>query len=112
MITRVWHGWTTPANADAYQDLLLTTVIPGIVARAIPGYAGMRVDRREVPDGVEFVTTMYFTSTAAVIAFAGADYARSVVPPAAQALLSRHDAEAAHYDVVASLPAGDGHDLI
>ena len=110
-ITRVWHGWTTSANADAYQRLLLTTVVPGIAARKIPGYLGMRVDRREVPDGVEFVTTMHFTSIAAVVAFAGADYARSVVPPAALALLARHDAEATHYDVVVSVTAADGGDL-
>jgi hypothetical protein len=22
MISRVWHGWTTGANADAYEELL------------------------------------------------------------------------------------------
>jgi hypothetical protein len=22
MISRVWHGWTTPGNADAYESLL------------------------------------------------------------------------------------------
>ena len=29
-IRRVWHGWTTPANADAYERVLRTEVIPGI----------------------------------------------------------------------------------
>ncbi len=103
MIARIWRGWTTPANADAYQQLLLTTVVPTITARQIAGYRGMRVDRRDVPEGIEFVTTMLFTSMDAVVAFAGAHYAHSVVPPAARALLSRYDAEAAHYDVVGTV---------
>ncbi len=101
MVSRIWHGWTTPENADAYQHLLLTTVVPGISARQIDGYHGMRVDRRDVPDGVEFVTTMFFSSIDAVVGFAGMPYERCVVPAAAQALLARYDAEAAHYDVVA-----------
>ncbi|HEY0776681.1 MAG TPA: hypothetical protein VGD56_01825 [Gemmatirosa sp.] len=101
MISRIWHGWTTPANADAYQQLLLTTIVPGITARQLRGYHGMRVDRRDVADGVEFVTTMFFSSIDAVVAFAGMPYERCVVPAAAQALLARYDADAAHYDVLA-----------
>jgi len=30
MIARIWHGWTTPENADAYASLLRTEVLPGI----------------------------------------------------------------------------------
>ena len=104
MISRIWHGWTTCANADAYQHLLLTTIVPGIAARQIDGYDGMRVDRRDVADGVEFVTTMFFSSTEAVVAFAGVPYERCVVPAAAQALLARYDAVASHYHVVALVP--------
>ncbi len=105
MITRIWRGWTTAANADAYQTLLLTTIIPGIVARTIPGFRGIRLDRRTVIDEVEFATTMLFDSMDAVIAFAGVDYATSVVPAAARAVLARFDAEASHYELVAGLGA-------
>jgi hypothetical protein len=24
MISRIWHGWTTPENADRYESLLKT----------------------------------------------------------------------------------------
>ena len=48
---------------------------------------------------VEFVTVMWFTSLAAVRAFAGTDYEAAVVPAAARALLRRFDARSAHYDV-------------
>ncbi|HUF45106.1 MAG TPA: hypothetical protein VMN43_07160 [Aestuariivirgaceae bacterium] len=29
MIARIWHGWTEPANADAYEALLRAEVFPG-----------------------------------------------------------------------------------
>jgi hypothetical protein len=101
MISRVWHGWTTPANAETYQRLLVTTILPGIAARRIAGYLGVRLDRRDAGDEVEFVTTMLFASEAAVAEFAGSDATVSVVPAAARAVLSRFDAHAAHYTVIA-----------
>jgi hypothetical protein len=30
VIARIWHGWTTHANADAYETLLRSEVLPGI----------------------------------------------------------------------------------
>jgi hypothetical protein len=32
VIGRIWHGWTTKANADAYQQLLEKEVLAGLVA--------------------------------------------------------------------------------
>lgn len=101
MISRVWHGWTTPDNADTYQHLLVTTILPGIAARNIAGYLGVRLDRRDAGDEVEFVTTMLFESEAAVAEFAGPDSSVSVVPAAARAVLARFDEHAAHYTVIA-----------
>ena len=99
MISRIWHGWTTRANADAYERLLREEIFSGIGARQIAGYHGIQLLRREVGDEVEFVTEMWFDDLAAVRAFAGEDYERAVVPPKAQALLKRYDARSAHYDV-------------
>ena len=39
MICRVWRGWTTPQNADAYESVVRGDVIPGIEERKIPGSA-------------------------------------------------------------------------
>ena len=100
MIARIWHGYTALENADRYQALLLETIFPGIEARSITGYRGIRLDRRNVPEGVEFVTTMLFSSLDAVREFAGPDHTTSVVPAAAQALLSRYDSSAVHYEIV------------
>ncbi|HEX6750846.1 MAG TPA: hypothetical protein VF092_26400 [Longimicrobium sp.] len=99
MISRVWHGWTTRENADAYERLLVTTILPGIQARGIAGYHGAWLHRRDVGEEVEFVTTMLFDSMDAVKVFAGENYEHGVVPDAARALLARFDAKSAHYEV-------------
>jgi len=39
MICRLWRGWTTHQNADAYERIVREQVIPGIEARRIPGSA-------------------------------------------------------------------------
>ena len=43
MICRLWRGWTTPDNADAYEQIVRGEVIRGIEARQIPGF---RLDDR------------------------------------------------------------------
>jgi hypothetical protein len=99
MICRIWHGWTTPGNADAYEHLLRTEIFTGIAGRRIQGYHGIELLRRPGAGTVEFVTLMWFDSIEAVRAFAGPDYEGAVVPPAARALLQRFDARSAHYEV-------------
>ena len=100
MISRIWRGWTSRENADAYEELLRTEVFVGIAQRSIEGYRGIHLLRRDVDDGVEFVTIMWFDSLDAVRAFAGEDYEAAVVPPKARQLLSRFDARSAHYHVI------------
>jgi hypothetical protein len=108
MICRIWHGWTTPENAAAYERLLRTEVFAGIARRAIAGYRGIQLLRRDLATEVEFVTVMWFDSLAAVRAFAGEDHEAAVVPPAARALLSRFDERSAHYSVLEPGPLGAG----
>ena len=99
MICRIWHGWTTPANAEAYEQLLRSEIFHGIAGRGIPGYRGIELLRRRDRDLEEFVTIMWFDSLDDVRAFAGADYELAVVPAKARALLERCDQRSAHYDV-------------
>lgn len=100
MISRIWHGWTSRQNAKAYEQLLRTEIFAGIAARRMKGYRGIHLLRRDVPEGVEFVTVMWFDSIEAVKAFSGEDFATAIVPPQARALLSRFDERSAHYDVL------------
>ncbi len=100
MICRIWRGWTTPANAPVYQGLLVGEILPGIAARAIPGYCGAQLARRDAGGEVEFVTLLWFDSLESVRAFAGEDYEKAVVPPKARAVLARFDGRSAHYQTV------------
>jgi hypothetical protein len=105
MIARIWHGWTTVANADAYETLLRTEIFVGIERRAIEGFQGIDLLRRDGLNEVEFATVMWFMSIDAVQAFAGDAYEEAVVPPAARRLLCRFDARSAHYAVVTRQPS-------
>jgi heme-degrading monooxygenase HmoA len=99
MISRIWHGYTTPENAGVYENLLKSEIIVGIHNRNIPGFQEIQVFRRELENEVEFVTVMWFDSLEAVRAFAGEDYEVAVVPPKARAVLARFDECSQHYEV-------------
>ena len=53
MIARIWYGYTTPDNADAYEALLKTEIFPGIVARNIAGFRRIELLRGPVGEEVE-----------------------------------------------------------
>ena len=98
MIARLWHGWTAPENADAYEEFLRTKMFPSI--QRVPGYLGADLLRRDDGQEIAFVTITRFESLDAVRAFAGENYERAVVEPEARALLSRFDDRSEHYEIV------------
>ena len=106
MIARIWHGWTSPDNADTYEALLKEEIFVGIETRRIPGFNGIQLLRRDVGAEVEFVTIMRFESLAAVAEFAGDDYEVAVVPPKARAVLTHFDARSQHYELRAERSGG------
>jgi len=97
-IKRIWHGWTTPDNADEYHQLLNDHVLPSIEAKKIPGYLGVELLCRNHESEVEFVTIMTFESLQNVVDFQGEDYTRCYVPDAARKVLKRWDEYASHYE--------------
>ena len=105
MISRIWRGWTSAANADAYETLLRSEIFSGIVGRGIAGFRRIQLLRRPLGDGVEFVTEMWFDSIDAVREFAGEDYEVAVVPAKARTLLARFDERSVHYEVREALGA-------
>ncbi len=105
MIGRIWHGWTTPDRADAYETLLESEVFVRTRERKIPGFSSIQLFRRNQESEVEFVTVMWFDSLDSVRTFAGEDYEVAVVPPEARALLSHFDARSQHYEVKAVVSA-------
>jgi heme-degrading monooxygenase HmoA len=99
MISRIWHGYTTYENADAYETLLKSEIFTGIRGRDIPGFQEIQLFRKDIDKEVEFITVMWFDSIESVRIFAGADYEAAVVPPKARELLSRFDERSQHYEV-------------
>lgn len=99
-IKRVWHGWTSPANAAPYQELLHKEIFPAIESKNLGGLRSIELFRRECRGEVEFITVMTFDSLQDVKKFQGKAYEKSYVPESARKLLKRWDEEAAHYEAV------------
>lgn len=99
-VKRIWHGWTSPENADKYQALLNQEIFPGIEQKNIPGYVSMELLRRDLDEEVEFVTIMTFESIENVIDFNGSDYELSYVPDVARAVLTRWSELSSHYQAI------------
>jgi hypothetical protein len=51
MIKRIWRGWASVDNADEYEHLLNSTIVPGIRARRIAGHRGTEILRERDPVG-------------------------------------------------------------
>jgi antibiotic biosynthesis monooxygenase (ABM) superfamily enzyme len=97
VIARIWHGWTSHENAEAYEQFLRTRMFPSM--RRVPGFIGAELLRRDAGDEMAFVTITRFESLDAVRTFAGDDYEPAVIEPEAKALLSHHDERSEHFEV-------------
>jgi heme-degrading monooxygenase HmoA len=105
MIARIWHGYTKPEHADAYEAMLKPELLPG-VSKA-KGYRGSYLLRRTAGAEVEFITILLWDSIADIRAIAGPDYERAVIPPERRQHLARFDEKSAHYEIASihGLPA-------
>jgi len=108
VIARIWHGYTKPEDAGAYEAMLKPELLPGI--GKVKGYQGSYLLRRVAGNEIEFITIMLWDSIDAIRAFAGPDYETSVVPQERRKYLSRHDPKSAHYEVVATHKPGADSD--
>jgi len=99
MVGRIWHGWTRPENADAYESLLKAEIFPGIASKGVGGYRGIQLFRRSLENEVEFITIMWFDSWDSVKQFAGEDYEKAYVPAMAREVLARFDERSQHYEI-------------
>ena len=98
MIARVWHGSTSPADADRYVTHLRQNVFPEL--SAIAGFRGVQLLRRVREGSVDFVVTTTWESLDAIRRFAGPDTEAAVIAPEAQAILTSYDRRAVHYEFV------------
>jgi heme-degrading monooxygenase HmoA len=100
VIARVWHGYTKPEHADAYEAMLKPELLPGI--GKAKGYKGSYLLRRKAGDEIEFITIMLWDSVESIRAVAGQDYETAVVPQERRKYLARYDPKSAHYEVVST----------
>lgn len=103
MIARIWHGYTTPANADVYEQLLKHEVFASIEEKQVKGYLGIQLLKQKLETEVEFTTIMWFEELEAVKQFAGENYEMAYVPAKARTLLSRYDEKSSHHSVIHEL---------
>ncbi len=100
MIARVWHGYTKPEHADAYESMLKPELLPGI--SKVKGYKGSFLLRRNSGVEVEFITILLWESIDAIRAVAGEDYAAAVIPDERRKYLVRGDDRASHYEIAST----------
>jgi heme-degrading monooxygenase HmoA len=99
MVARIWYGYSSIENANAYERFLKTEFMPAIEEKNIPGYRKFQLLRTEDNNEVTFITIMWFDSLEQIKAFAGEDYEKAVVHPTAQALLKRYDPHSRHFEL-------------
>lgn len=99
MIARIWHGWTSPENADSYESLLRNEILPKIRQKGIDGFKKIHVLKRRHEEEVRFTTIMWFDNLESVRQFAGEDYETAYVPEKARKLLSRFDKKTELHEV-------------
>jgi heme-degrading monooxygenase HmoA len=100
MIARVWHGYTKPEHADAYEALLKPELLPGI--SKVKGYRGSYLLRRKAGDEIEFITIMLWNSINDIRAVAGPDYETAIIPDERRQYLSRYDPKSLHYEIAST----------
>lgn len=103
MICRLWRGWTTRQNADAYDSYYRNELIPSLCEElSRRGYHGYHLLRLPKGSEVEFVSLLWFESIESVRAFAGETYEKAIISEKALALLSRYSERCEHYELSGS----------
>ena len=107
MIARVWRGWAQPEQASAYERHFTTTVQAEL--RAVEGFVGAQLLRRQAGAEVEIVAITTWESMEVIHGFAGDDIERAVVAPEAQQILSRYEDRVTHFEVAYATGSRAGH---
>ena len=103
MLIRIWHGYTTPDKAEAYEQLVISRIFKEIEAKTGEGFKGVELLKRNLSDDeVEFTTMMRFKDLETIKKLTGEDYETAYVPPEARKLLTRFDQIVTHLEVVHS----------
>jgi heme-degrading monooxygenase HmoA len=98
VIIREWRGRAVRSNPDAYPNHFRSNVVPEL--RALPGFVGAHLCRRDLGDAVEFLVLTKWRSMDAIRAFAGDDPGKAIVEPEGVAALVDFDDRVQHYETI------------
>jgi heme-degrading monooxygenase HmoA len=97
MIARLWRGWTSREDADAYAGYVRATGIDEYTST--PGNRGAWILRRNDGERTEFVTLSFWESRDAIRAFAGDDIDQAVFYPDDDRFLVDRERRVIHYEI-------------
>jgi heme-degrading monooxygenase HmoA len=98
MIARLWRGWTSLEDANAYVDYLNESGIRAY--RATPGNRGAWILRRSQQDRTEFITLSFWDSLDAIRGFAGENAEQAVFFPEDDRYLIDRELHIDHYELL------------
>lgn len=102
MVARIWHGYTSKENAEAYEQLVTTRIFKEIESKTGDGFKGVQLLRRELPEEVEFTTMIWFRDMETIKCLTGEDYETAYVPEEARKFLLRFDQKVIHSQLIYS----------
>jgi heme-degrading monooxygenase HmoA len=97
MIARIWRGWTSREDAEAYVRYMEDVAAPDSLGT--PGNRGFSVLRRPDGEREEFLTISLWDSLDVIQAFAGEDLERAVFYPEDDRYLVEREPTVAHFEV-------------
>lgn len=99
MISRHWRALARTDRAHEYIVHLQRSTFPAL--RALPGFLGATIHRRDQSEGVEFIVITLWESAEAIRAFSAGDEVEvAVVPPEVREMMLEYDLRARHYRVI------------
>ena len=96
MITRIWHGITTPSDAEHYLRFLLTDGTKEY--RQTTGNLSVKVWSRKEKDCCHFYTVTEWKNLEAIKKFAGEDYEKAVYYPEDKGILLEFEETVQHFE--------------
>ena len=97
MISRHWRGLAKKDRADDYIAHLMNETFKQL--DTIDGFVEAYILKRELAEGVEFLSITNWRSVEAIKQFAGESFETAVVPKTAQEMMIHFDTVVKHYDV-------------
>jgi heme-degrading monooxygenase HmoA len=98
VVARLWHGRVPTEKAERYRAFLNARAIPDY--RSVPGNISVHILEREEGPVTHFMTMTFWTSLAAISAFAGDDIQVAKYYPEDRDFLLEFEPTVVHYEVV------------